>query len=179
MAMAPIAERAATPPPGGRRAAWIDVAALAGVALLPKCPLCVLALVGLWGAVEGSTSATRIASWPVLQVLSAAVLALLLAALARRHGARAAAGAGAMAVLLWASKFVFGSSLLAGLSAVGLGAILVVSRLRRPAPAAAVSAGALDSPAPAAQASGCGCGCGRAKVTPLDVARPDAPRPAP
>lgn len=158
-----------------KRRPWVQVAALLGVALLPKCPLCLLALLGLWGAVEGSTSTeerfpglVRLASWPVLQVVSAAVLAAILVALHRRHGLRTAAGAALVAGLLWASKFVVGSTILVGVFAAVLGAVVVGSRLRR-APATALATSPSTSPstspdtAPAGVAAvntgGCGCGC--------------------
>lgn len=168
MAMSRAAEDP-TIAPKRRPHTWAHVAALVGVALLPKCPLCLLALLGLWGAVEGSTSAeerfpwvTRLASWPVLQVFSALVLVVILVALQRRHGIRTAAGAALVAGLLWASKFVIGSSLLVGVFAAALGAVVVWSRLRRLPRTAQISSG--DTPPSTADSSGgCGCGCAPAK----------------
>ncbi len=151
-----------------RRHAWVQVAALLGVALLPKCPLCLLALLGLWGAVEGSTGTeerfpglVRLASWPVLQVVSAGVLVVILVALQRRHGTRTAAGAALVAGLLWASKFLIGSSVLVGLFAAALGAVVVASRFRKVPVTAQATAGDIASATATAAAvtGGCGCGC--------------------
>jgi uncharacterized MnhB-related membrane protein len=154
------------PSPRPTRAARIaQLLALAGLALLPKCPLCLLALLGMWGAAEGSTWAARVADLPVLQGLGALVLALVVLALARRHGLRTALVAGAMASLLWLSKFLLASPALVGITAAALGAVVLLGR-RRPAPA---STGTPDPTAPhATSIPASPCGCSAAARPPLD-----------
>ena len=139
---------------------WGQVLALAGLALMPKCPLCLLALLGMLGVVEGSAWAARVASFPLLQGFAALVLALVVLALARRHGWRLALGAGAVAGLLWAFKFVLGSPVLVGVAASALGVVVLMGRLQA-APASAgvpLDDGRLDAGPPVSR-----CGCGEAR----------------
>ncbi len=111
-------------------------AALTLFAILPKCPLCVLAMAGLVG-VDGLV--IRAAEGPWMQGVGLALLRVLGVSVARRRGIRAAGWVMVGAGALWSLKFWWAANGLAIASALsGAAALTLGSRaLRRRARGAA------------------------------------------
>lgn len=110
-----------------RRVPWSRYLALALFAVLPKCPLCVLALLGVLASLGVDSALVRAAGGPWMHVVGIGLLAFVVVSFARKKGPRAAIWAVAGALALWSLKFLVGADSAAVAGVVGLGVALAVA----------------------------------------------------